>query len=217
MMRVAESSTRSAPRLMWITDGQGDPDRILTIAAAAVRGGMEAIQVREPGMAQASRRDLLRRLVAMLRPLDCRVMVNDDLLQTDVCDGLHLKAGTCSPRDTRQRVGGQPLLSIACHDPQQLRVAGDGCDFALLSPVWPTRSKPGHPGIGLPVAAEWTRQATVPVLWLGGVAADRILGLQELPEGSRPAGLAVMGEIAHAADPERAARQLSGALLDGPR
>ena len=88
--------------------------------------------------------------------------------------------------------------------------AASGCDFALLAPIWRTSSKPEVIPLGLDAAGELTAAARLPVVWLGGVSPENVAQLRELEPRRRPAGLATIGALMSAADPEQVAR----ALLD---
>jgi thiamine monophosphate synthase len=117
-------------------------------------------------------------------------------------------------------LAGRARLGVSCHDPEELAIARvAGADFALLAPVWATASKPGHVALGMARAGAWTADAGLPVLWLGGVTADRIAAVGELPPALRPAGFAVRGALCEAVDVTAAAVALSAAIeraLGGP-
>ncbi|NFV78520.1 thiamine phosphate synthase [Magnetospirillum aberrantis] len=87
--------------------------------------------------------------------------------------GVHLPQnmarGLCDP-GLRLWLRRGHLLSVACHDRAALaRARTLGADMATLSPVFPTRSHPGAPSLGITRFALWTAKAGLPVLALGGV------------------------------------------------
>jgi thiamine-phosphate pyrophosphorylase len=78
-----------------------------------------------------------------------------------------------------------------------------------LSPIFLTASKPGYgPAVGLAALAAAARLSPGPVVALGGIGADNIAAC--LAAGAR--GIAVMGEIMRAADPEATVRRLLVAI-----
>ena len=86
-----------------------------------------------------------------------------------------------------------------------------GADYVTLSPIFLTDSKPGYgPAIGLDALAAAASNAPGPIVALGGIAPDN--AAQCLAAGAR--GIAVMGEIMRAADPEAAIRRLLAVLAD---
>lgn len=89
--------------------------------------------------------------------------------RTGLAPDLHLP-GTADPAEFRADVPG--LLGMSCHDAAELaRSARGGCDYALLSPVFPAGSKPGdlRPALGLRAFGRLCAQAGLPVLALGGI------------------------------------------------
>ncbi|HEF5784429.1 thiamine-phosphate phosphorylase [Burkholderia multivorans] len=83
--------------------------------------------------------------------------------------GWHLDGATL--RATQQRpLPADRLLSAACHDADDLRLAARaGADFVTLSPVLPTLSHPGAPTLGWAQFGTWAAQAAMPVYALGGM------------------------------------------------
>ncbi|MET7402771.1 thiamine phosphate synthase [Dactylosporangium sp. NPDC005572] len=94
-----------------------------------------------------------------------------------------------------------------CHDLAELvAAADDGVDYATLSPIYPTRSKPGYgPPLGLAGLGRMALAVSVPVYALGGV--DSPARVRDcLDQGA--AGVAVMGAVMRADDPARFVKEL---------
>lgn len=84
-------------------------------------------------------------------------------------DGVHLSSRQLHRHPARPLPDGQ-LLAASCHSPGDLaRAARLGADFALLSPVLPTRSHPDAEPLGWDRFAAWVDDATIPVFALGGM------------------------------------------------
>jgi len=74
-----------------------------------------------------------------------------------------------------------------------------GADYVTVSPVFVTASKPGYgPALGLDALGKAARLCPGPVVALGGIDAANLGAC--LAAGAR--GIAVMGEVMRAADPE---------------
>lgn len=74
----------------------------------------------------------------------------------------------------RDQLAPHLAVSRACHDAAGVaRALQAGCDWALLSPILPTPSKPGVPPLGLPLLAEVARRHPGGVVALGGVEAEQ--------------------------------------------
>jgi thiamine monophosphate synthase len=97
----------------------------------------------------------------------------------------------------------------SCHDAAELgRVSTE--DYAFVSPVFPTPSKPGYgPALTPAGLAELVRRSPVPVVALGGV---------QTPEDAAAcvaagaAGVAVMGAVMRATDPASVVNRLLTAV-----
>ncbi|NQU57285.1 MAG: thiamine phosphate synthase [Rhodospirillales bacterium] len=152
---------------------------------------LPAIMTLAPGSAvimrhydDADRAGLARRLVALCRPRRIAVLIAGDarLALATNADGLHLPEAVLARRPTGARQGLRPamLLSVAAHGPQALeRAAATGADFALLSPVFASKSHPDGSSIGILRFAAWVRNARLPVFALGGLndqSARRLTG-----------------------------------------
>ncbi len=77
-------------------------------------------------------------------------------------------------------------------------------DYLIVGHVFPTVSKPDSAPIGLDGLAAMVAAAPVPVLAIGGISAERISAVMN----TGAYGVAVIGAIGTAADPETAAAEL---------
>lgn len=89
------------------------------------------------------------------------------------------------------------------------RALAEGASYVVVGPVFPTASKPGHPGAGLEALGRLARiVAPVPVLAIGGLTPNRVAPV--LAAGAH--GVAVRSAILGAPDPARTARAFRDAL-----
>ena len=207
--------TRTIPhaalRVVFVTDGRGDEARVVSLVEHALRGGCRAVQLREPSWSASQMAACAARLRPLVRAVDGLLLANDrcDLAACGLCDGAQVGVRSLPPALARRAVGDGALLGVSCHDEAELaRAKSAAADFALLSPVWPTGSKPGHAGLGVVRAGALTAGAGLPVVWLGGVASTRAADAAALPPAHRPSGVAVMSAIADAVDPAGAVREI---------
>ena len=194
------------PRLMLVTDRHAVGSRDLArIVGAAVAGGVDAVQVREKDLPD----DELTALVERVRgAVDGRAAV---LVNGRAAVAERLGAGLHLPGDAPTPTGrGWPLWGRSVHSPEEARRrAEEAPDYLLIGPVYPTDSKPGHPGGGLDVVEATARAvAPIPVLAIGGIDATNAQAAVD----AGAAGVAVRGAILAAADPERAARSILEAM-----
>jgi 8-oxo-dGTP diphosphatase len=135
----------------------------------ALARGVRLIQVREKQLSHAALKAFTVRVLAVARPHGARVLVNADigLAQEVGADGVHLSSAMLM--QTTQRPSGL-LCGASCHDRRELEQAARlALDFALLSPVLPTRSHPAAPALGWPEFACLAADYPLPVYALGGM------------------------------------------------
>lgn len=205
----------SSLRLLFITEGLGKPEWILRIVEQAVAAGLRAVQLRERDLTASQLRELGMRLRPLLDDVGGTLFLNDriDVVLAGHAHGVQLGHHSLPVAEARRIAARKLVLGSSTHDAAQLEeAAASGADFALLSPVHATGSKPGAKPLGVARAAELTRNARLPVVWLGGFDHRHIAGIRDVEADSKPIGVAVRGAIAKARDPAAATARLLDAL-----
>ena len=192
---------------MLVTDRHETHGRDLVDAVlAAVSGGVRLVQLRERDLPEAEVGALARRLLERLRGTGVSLLVNGHpAVALALGIGLHMPAAAPAVASAKPALYGR-----AAHDEVEVRRAlADGVSYLVVGPVFPTGSKPGHPGAGLEVLSRLvTVAAPVPVFAIGGLTPDRVGSV--LTAGAH--GVAVRSAILGAPDPARAARELVESL-----
>jgi thiamine-phosphate pyrophosphorylase len=187
---------------MLVTDRHETRERdLVDVVAAAVSGGVRLVQVRERDLPEAELGVLVRRLVERLRGTGASILVNGHVeLARATGVGLHLPAAAPLLAPPRPALYGR-----AAHDEAEARRAvAEGVSYLIVGPVFPTGSKPGHPGAGLETLARLAGiVAPIPVFAIGGLTPERVWPV--LTAGVH--GVAVRSGILGAPDPARAARE----------
>jgi thiamine-phosphate pyrophosphorylase len=200
--RPTEAPAASAVSgVVVLTDRRVARRPLVAVVAAAVAGGVRRVVLREKDLPRAERAALAVELRALLAEAGGTLIVaGPDPLGGDA---VHLPAAGPYPPPSCGLVGR------SCHDQPELRRLTTE-DYATLSPVFPTRTKPGH---GPPLHPEGLRElievSPVPVLALGGVETpDQVRACI----GAGAVGVAVLGAIMRAEDPTAAATTLTSAF-----
>lgn len=201
-------------RLCLVTDrGRTRGRPLLELVAAALRGGVEAVQLREKDLSGRELYDLAVALRALCRQYDAKLLVNDrvDVALAAGADGVQLPLTSFDPADARRLIGQGKLIGASAHGPEEARAAAAaGADFVVLGPIFDTPSKrPYGPPLGVNRLREISGQLGVPVLAIGGVRADHASALRQAGAW----GVAVVSAILEAADPAAAAAELRASLL----
>lgn len=198
------------PPLLVISDRSQATRPLPEIAEAVFRGGCRWFSLREKDLPPPERLDLLRALVALGRRFGATVTAHEDIEAVVAigAGGVHLPGGG-DPAAARRRLPAG-LIGVSAHVPEEAAAQlKAGADYVTLSPIFLTASKPGYgPAVGLGALAAASRLSRGPVIALGGIGADNIADC--LAAGAR--GIAVMGEIMRAADPEATVRHLLAAI-----
>lgn len=193
--------------LYLITDRRQCAGRgLLDTLAAALDGGVRAVQLREKDLAVDQLQQLAESVRRLTRDYQARLLINQhiDIALAVDADGVHLPSAAPDLAVARERLGPHRLLGMSTHNLAEIRAAeAAGADFVTFGPVYATPSKlPYGDPLGLSALQRICRQTDLPVFALGGVVLER---LTELP-ATGIAGVALIGGIIAADDPCRAAR-----------
>lgn len=196
------------PALLVISDRSQARRPLGEVAEAAFRAGCRWFSLREKDLPADERRTLLAELVELGHRFDATVTAHEDIdaVGATGADGVHLPAGA-DPTTARARLP-QGLIGASAHSPAEAAaLLRAGADYVTLSPIFLSQSKPGYgPALGLGALGEAAVHG--PVVALAGI--DETNAASCMAAGAR--GVAVMGEIMRAADPEATVRALVAAI-----
>jgi thiamine-phosphate pyrophosphorylase len=195
-----------SPPLLVISDRSQARRPLPEIAAAAFRGGCRWFSLREKDLPAAERHALLAGLITLGRDHGAVVGVHDDL--DTAADAVHLPGGS-DPAAARRRLP-DALIGVSAHTPAEAAARlRAGAGYATLSPIFLTDSKPGYgPALGLDGLTQAARLTDGPIVALAGITPANAASC--LTAGA--AGIAVMGEVMRADDPEAVVRALVRAI-----
>ncbi|MFI5929842.1 thiamine phosphate synthase, partial [Micromonospora sp. NPDC051543] len=171
------------------------------VVAGAVAGGVRWVVLREKDLPRAERAALAVELRAILADAGGTLIVaGPDPLGGDA---VHLPAAGPYPPPRHRLVGR------SCHNETELnRLTTE--HYATLSPIWPTRTKPGYgPPLEATALQNLIEISPIPVLALGGVETpEQVFACVE----AGASGVAVLGALMRAENPKETAHQLSNAF-----
>jgi thiamine-phosphate pyrophosphorylase len=189
--------------------------------AAALRGGIDVIQLRDkslddPGLVAAA-----REFRAAADAAGALFVLNDrpDLVAACGADGVHVGQDDVAPAAARAAVGPELIVGRSTHAPDQLAAAeaDPDVDYYAVGPVHATPTKPGRPAVGLAYVEHAAAAATKPWFAIGGIDAGTLGAVV----GAGARRVVVVRAITESGDPEAAARGLRAGLdaevLDGAR
>lgn len=198
---------RRAALLQGIYVIVNETPRALELARAVIDAGVRILQYRaKTGIVPQRLRDLR----ALTRRREALLIMNDDwrsAVEYD-CDGVHLGPGD----EGFDRVGPvriamvDRIIGLSCATIDEVRAANvAGVDYLGVGSIYATASKDdaGEP-IGLPGLRALVKTSAVPVAAVGGISATTISDVRR----GGAAMAAIIGAVATASDPSRAARAL---------
>ena len=195
-------------RLYLVTDAGMDPGAL----DAALAGGVDMLQLRDPSLDDAALLEVAARWRAACDEHGALLWVNDrpDLALAADADGVHVGQDDNGVAAVRERVGDDLLIGLSTHSPDQLEAGiAAGADQLSVGPVWETPTKPGRPAAGLGYvrqAAE--RRPPVPWFAIGGIDLRNV---GEVADAGAER-IVVVRAVRDAADPGAAATQLRAAV-----
>lgn len=206
------TSKGTLPRLALIADRFTEP-KVAERALTAVEAGVSWVHLRDHEATADTFASAAQSLVGKIRALSkgVRISVNTRLKVAEALGtGLHLGMRGPSVEAARRRLGSEALIGFSAHDEREGEAAVEaGVHYLFLSPIFPTASKPGHPGLGLEALSAFCEAfPETPVLALGGLTPERVAACRE--EGAH--GVAVLSGILRADDPAVATRAYLDAL-----
>ncbi len=180
-------------------------DRLGALIEAAVRGGVDIVQVREKSLPDGALLPALAEAREATRRLGVPLVVNDraDLAVLVDADYVHVGQDDL-PVSAARRFGLR--VGQSTHTPGELDRSE--ADYAGVGPVYATPTKEGRPGTGLSLVEYAAAHAVRPWFAIGGIDESNVADV--VAAGARR--IAVVRAIVDADDPERAAASLRAAL-----
>lgn len=189
-------------RLYLITGVRPDLSPFLE---AAVRGGVDIVQIREKTLLDGELLTVLQEARETTRRLGVPLVVNDrpDLALLAEADYVHLGQDDL-PVAAARKLG----LRVGQSTHAREELAATKADYAGVGPVYATPTKEGRPAAGLDYVRYAAAKAHVPWFAIGGI--DEATVAEVVAAGATR--IAVVRAVGDAPDPEAAAAALRRAL-----
>lgn len=161
------------PRFMGVTQAATTGAAAqLDALETALRAGLRLVQIREAALAPDARAAFARAALDRARAYGALTVINGDieLARTLGADGVHLPARQLRALSERPAFD---WVGASCHDRGELEHAASlELDYAVLGSVRPTATHPHEAALGWERFAALVRDLPLPVLAIGGLAAD---------------------------------------------
>ena len=205
---MATASSSPAPsraaesRLYLVTPVRPELEAFLE---AAVRGGVDLVQIRERELPDGELLQALALARAVTRRLGVPLVVNDRPDLAALCEADYVHVGQDDlPLEAARSFGVG--VGLSTHARKEIDSAE--ADYIGVGPVYATPTKEGRAPVGLELVRYAAERARLPWFAVGGIDGTNVA--EVVGAGARR--IAVVRAIVDAPDPERAARELRAAL-----
>jgi thiamine-phosphate pyrophosphorylase len=177
------------------------------LAKAFLDGGARFLQIRAKSLASGPFLDLCDSVVALARPVDGVVIVNDrvDLARLSGAAGVHVGQDDLAPSLARAQLGEAAIIGYSTHTIAQLEAAAaEPATYTAVGPVFGSMTKDtGYDAVGLGLVTAAVRIVPGrPVVAIGGVTLDNAASV--IAAGA--ASVAVIGDLLREGRPDARVR-----------
>lgn len=197
-----------AARLYLVTGARPGGRPLADVLAAALRGGVDLVQLREKDAPDEAILAAAAEARALCDAHGALLLVNDrpDLAARAGADGVHVGQDDMTVAEARAIVGPQLLVGLSTHTPGEIDAAD--ADYIGVGPVHATPTKPGRLAVGLDLVRHAAAHAGMPWFAIGGIDPLSVDAVVE----AGATRIAVVRAITEAEDPEAASRALRAVL-----
>ena len=187
---------------------------ILEAARQVIRGGADAVQLREKELNDREIMILGEELRRITADAGVGFIMNDrpDLARLTEADGVHLGQEDMPAAAARKVLAPDQVLGISTHSvAQAAQAVADGADYIGVGPLFPTATKGYAEGVGLDYVRQAATTVDVPLVAIGGITVDTATNVIAAGAPGR-IGIAVCSAILGADDIEAATAAFKDAV-----
>ncbi|MDM7999892.1 MAG: thiamine phosphate synthase [Dehalococcoidia bacterium] len=183
----------------------------VSVAAAAARGGVKTIQLRDKRRSKADVLASARRLRPLCSEAGVLFIVNDhvDVALAVRADGVHLGQDDLPLAEARRILPLDMLIGCSSHSvAEAVRAQASGADYVAMGSIFPTTSKEKYKLVGLEALRRARPKLSVSLIAIGGINPSNIRAVMKTGVD----GVAVISAIMGSSDVEKAARKLAAKM-----
>jgi thiamine-phosphate pyrophosphorylase len=210
-LRPLACAFASKVRLYVLTTESSCKRDWLEVAAQAIAGGADCLQLREKSLESGELLTRAHKLVTLCKQHNVLSIINDrpDIALMSDADGVHVGQGDLPARDVRKLIGNGKILGVSTHTIEQAKQAvRDGADYIGVGPMFKSPTKPRDFVAGPAVAREVAASISIPAVAIAGINEENVD--EVLASGVK--AIAVTAAVAGCDDPAAAARRLKEKL-----
>ena len=192
------------PWLCLITsESRAGGRNIVDIVSQAVTGGVNMVQLRSNITDDVKIKELSLEIREVTLS-KCLFIVNDDyeLAIASGADGVHFKENTHIPVDLKRGIDRDFIVGQSVHSIKSaLHAQAKGADYVIAGTIYKSKTHPGGFTKSPIFISEMYSRIQLPIIGIGGIDHDNVVEVMN----HKAAGVAVIGSIIEATDPEESA------------
>jgi len=165
-------------RLYGILDlGYVTADQAEKMTTLMLEGGIDLVQLRAKGVAEAEVAALGSKLAPLCRVAGIPFILNDypHLVPVTGADGVHVGQDDISVDEARKLAGPFAIVGKSTHTPAQAAAAKEeGADYIGFGPLFSTPTKPEYIPVGLEDIRQAQELSGLPVFCIGGIKLENL-------------------------------------------
>ena len=213
--------TKLPAGLYGITPEWSDPDRLVMALEAAIKGGLQVLQLRHKTASDGVKRNLAEAILPVCRAAGVPLIINDDwrLAQQIGADGVHLGRDDDNPADVRAALSDNIMLGVSCYADldRAMVMASAGVDYVAFGAMFASGTKPQAPPAPLSILSQArgalaSLDLSTAIVAIGGITPENAAAVFAAGADS----VAVVGGLFLANDIEAAARRFCAMMPPQP-
>lgn len=183
----------------------------LETAEAALRGGAQALQLREKSLRECELLERARRLRELSERLGALLIINDrpDIALLAQADGVHVGQDDLPVASVRRVCGPEMLVGKSTHTIAQVDAAlAERPDYVAVGPMFASSTKPQAQVAGVETLRGAASRSAGLLIAIGGITPRNVCSVRE----AVPACVCVCSAIVSSDDPRAATEEISRAI-----
>lgn len=193
--------------LYFVVDPTDSSEKLLSVLEAALRGGVDAVQVWSAWQSREPLIDKVTDIHNVTKRYGVPLIINNDIdmAETISAEGVHLDGYDLTPREIRTRLGDSWIVGYTTgNDLQRVKWAErEGADYISFCSIYPSPSVANCDIVPLETVKKARKMVEIPIFASGGI---NLGNAKEVLEAGAD-GVAVISAIQRAKNPEEAARE----------
>lgn len=177
MQLAQQTDDRLASANVYALIGTGDLKSTVSHCQALLQAGVRMLQLREKRLDDRQLLEVARELVAMTRPAQAMLIINDrpDIARLSGADGVHLGQEDLPITEVRSLLHGDAMIGVSTHNIEQAREAVlQGANYIGCGPTFASPTKTFTEFAGPEFLRQVAAEIRLPAYAIGGITGENV-------------------------------------------